>query len=92
MLDSYVVYVLVSERKKIYIGYTAYLEKRLHRHNNQLPNKKSSFSHKNGSQWKVVYTESFDTRSEAMKREKELKSFRGRESVRAKIEESNMGA
>jgi putative endonuclease len=76
------VYTLTNEKNQIYIGYTSDLEKRLERHNGHLPNKKSSFSHKNGSHWTVRYTEEFSTRAEAMRREKELKSFRGREFLR----------
>ena len=77
----YIVYVLEnSHSKKIYIGYTADLEKRLKRHNGELPTKKSSYTTKNKSNgiWIVIYKESFLLRSEAMKREKELKSSRGR--------------
>jgi len=80
---EYYVYVLQNaERKKIYIGYTNNLEKRIARHNKQLPNKRSSYTSRMSGAWKLVYSEKFKTRKEAMKREKELKSFRGREFLR----------
>jgi putative endonuclease len=77
------VYVLKNELSgKIYIGYTGNLETRILRHNKVLPNKKTSFTSRNRGEWKYIYTESYPSRSEAMKREKELKSSRGREFIR----------
>ncbi|MCI0449145.1 MAG: GIY-YIG nuclease family protein [Chlorobi bacterium] len=35
--------------------------------------------------WEIVYKEEFSTKSEALKREKELKSFKGREFIRNQI-------
>ena len=81
------VYVLANkERRKIYIGQTDNIEKRLARHNRILPNKRDSFTSKMSGDWTVVYSEEYTTRKEAMKREKELKSYRGREFVKNKIE------
>ena len=78
----YVVYVLHSVAfDKIYIGYTTDLEKRFSSHN--------SLSKKGWTvkfrPWKIVYTEDFQRKSEAMKREKELKSHQGREFIRNSI-------
>ncbi len=66
----YKVYVLYSSKyDKIYIGYTSNLESRIQSHN--------YFSTKGYTMkyrpWEVVYTEDFETKGEAMKREKELK-------------------
>ena len=72
-------------RDKIYVGSTENIENRLKRHNNLLPNKGKSFTNKNSGVWKLIYHEKFQTRKEALKREKELKSFRGREFIRNKI-------
>ena len=83
MFYTYVIYN--QFRDKIYIGHTAKLEERLKRHNGILKNKKKSFTSKNSGNWELVYQESFLTRLEAMRREKELKSFRGREFVRKLI-------
>ena len=76
------VYVIRNDENKIYIGYTSDLDKRLLRHNGVLNSKKKSFTYKNKGPWRVVYTEMFDKITEATKREKELKSSRGREFIR----------
>ncbi len=72
-------------RKKIYIGQTANLEVRLKRHNGILLNNKKSFTAKNSGNWELIYKEEFKTRKEAMVREKQLKSFKGRESIKKLI-------
>lgn len=81
----YLVYVIQNTlTSKIYIGQTSDLEKRLARHNGNLPSKAKSFTSKNLSvgEWRCVYKEPFESRSEALKREKELKSSRGRNFLR----------
>lgn len=84
----YTVYAIYNSlRDKIYVGFTHNLEQRLLRHNNQLPNKSSSFTAKQNGRWELVYTENFDTKREAQIREKALKSFRGREFVRKIVAE-----
>ena len=76
----FIVYAIKSESSgKIYIGQTNDLTKRLRRHNGDLPNKSTSFTSKNHGPWKVIYQEKYDERPQAIRREKELKSFRGRE-------------
>ena len=71
----FVVYVLYSEKfNKIYIGFTHDLENRLLSHN-ELGKKGWT---KNFRPWTVLYKETFDEKSDAMKREKELKSAKGR--------------
>ncbi|MFA6160442.1 MAG: GIY-YIG nuclease family protein [Parcubacteria group bacterium] len=79
------VYVIKNQNGKIYIGQTADLKVRLERHNRLLKNKKTSFTSKNKGVWELVYKENFNSREEAIKREKELKSFRGREFIRKSI-------
>jgi putative endonuclease len=75
----FIVYVIESQANgKIYIGQTGNLERRLKRHNQELPTKKSSYTRKNKGPWKVIYIEEFKTRSDAIKREKQLKTSRGR--------------
>ena len=66
---SYTVYILQSERDgSYYIGYTACLGERLHRHNEG----RSRYT-KRKIPWRVIYQEEFLTRSQAIEREKELK-------------------
>ncbi len=64
------------------MGQTSNLDLRLKRHNGELRGKINSFTHKNLGPWMVVYKEEFSTRKEAIKREKELKSFKGREFIK----------
>jgi putative endonuclease len=82
----YVVYVLYSPSyNKIYIGFTANIEERL-KSNNFLSKKGWTVKFR---PWEIVYKESFDEKQPAMKREKQLKSAKGREFLHAKIEEFN---
>ena len=72
------VYALVScSTGKIYIGQTQNLEKRLEQHNKPLSFKKN-YTKLNKGPWKVFYKEIVPTRKEAILREKQLKSARGR--------------
>ena len=80
---NYFVYVIQSQLSgKIYIGQPDEIEKRLKRHNRQFPTKQTSFTSKNKGPWKLIYQEVFPTRQEAMKREKELKSYQGRKYIK----------
>jgi putative endonuclease len=72
-------YVLYSKKyDKIYIGQTGDLEDRFLSHNEKAT-KGYTIKYR---PWLIAYTEEFETRSEAMKREKELKSSRGRQFIR----------
>lgn len=76
---------------KIYIGQTEDIEKRIARHNNKVLNKKSSYTFKNtnSGEWRLIYSEKFSTRKEAMEREKQLKSSRGRSFIKSIIEKNS---
>ena len=77
----YAVYVLYSiEWEKIYVGYTSNLIARFHSHNHL-----GSGWTKRYRPWMVVHLEFFKTKTDARKREKELKSHQGREFIRRKI-------
>ncbi len=79
----FVTYALFSPAfDKIYVGYTSDLIDRYYSHN-FLSTK--GFA-KNFRPWIVVYVEFHESKSTAMKREKELKSSRGREFVRNQVE------
>ena len=67
-MGMYWVYVLENSRKWHYIGYSADLAKRIRRHNHN-----SVRSTKNKGPFKIVYQERFATKTEARKRENELK-------------------
>lgn len=78
----YYVYILHNEESdKIYIGQTDNLERRLKQHNDSEFDKRS-FTKLNKGKWKLVHKEVFLTRREAMRREKQLKSSRGRDFIR----------
>ena len=70
-------YILLSEKtNKFYIGSTGNLEDRFTRHNGGRSN-----ATKFGIPWKLIYSEEFETRSEAIKRELEVKSWKSHERV-----------
>ncbi len=67
-----------SGRNKIYIGYSSDLESRMKRHNGELPNHKKSYTYKNTGEWKLVWSQTFSSASEARARERQLKTAKGR--------------
>jgi putative endonuclease len=72
---SFVVYILYSHKcDRYYVGHTDDLDRRIAEHNSGIGGKYSSQCRP----FIVVYTESFATRSEAMKREKEIKAKKSR--------------
>ena len=78
----YYVYVLYSSGyNKIYIGYTSDLDGRVVAHNHE----KNKGWTKSFQPWKLVYHEAFDSKSEALRREQELKSQKGREYIRQNL-------
>jgi putative endonuclease len=80
----YYVYVLKSlTTGKLYIGQTQDLEARISSHNNGM----SPYT-KNRGPWILVYKEEFSTRSQAMIREKFLKTGKGRDFLKKQIEQS----
>lgn len=69
-------YVLYSRSyKRIYIGYTSSLEERFRSHN-ELATKGWTIKFR---PWEIVHKEIFDNKADSMRREKELKSAKGRE-------------
>tara|TARA_B100001179_G_C18578586_1_gene398750 strand:- start:877 stop:1122 length:246 start_codon:yes stop_codon:yes gene_type:complete len=71
---AYFVYVLGSYKKKkitTYVGYTNNLEKRLNLHNK---GKGAKFTR--GRTWKIIYSEKFLTKKEAISREYYIKKNR----------------
>ena len=67
-------YILFSKTKnKFYIGHTEELENRVHQHNTR--------NNLGSNDWTVIYTETFENRAEAMKREKEIKNKKSRKYI-----------
>ena len=82
----FTVYVLYSPSfDKIYIGYTSNLEARFMSHN-ELGIKGWTVRYR---PWTIVYTEEFQSKTDAMRREKELKSGKGRDFVWKVIKKKN---
>jgi putative endonuclease len=80
----FTVYVLYSRtHNKIYIGYTSNLNSRLKSHN-ELATKGWTKKYR---PWELLHTETFETKPLAMKREKILKTGRGREFIWNKVKE-----
>ena len=68
---AYFVYMIITKHKDkwiSYVGYTNNIEKRIFLHNNS---KGAKFT--KGKYWKVIYSEKYSTKVEAMKNEYKLK-------------------
>ena len=84
MLLNYTVYILFSPTyQKIYVGYTSNLLNRFKSHN-ELGTKDWTRSFR---PWMVIYNEFYEKKEEAIKREKNLKSGKGREWIWSRIKE-----
>jgi len=69
----YYVYILKSiNGNHYYIGHTYDLDKRLTEHNSGLVK-----STKKYLPWEIIYTEPYETKSEAYRRELQIKSYKG---------------
>ena len=74
---TFFIYILKSEVDgSFYIGQTQDLAKRLEKHNKGL-----NRSTKNKRPWKIIFSKTFSTRSEAYKTEQYLKSLKKREAI-----------
>ncbi len=83
----YCVYILQSESSgRFYTGHTCDLDDRLHRHNSD-----QSKSTRCRGPWKLVYTEYFPTRSEAQRREYQLKSKKSSSFIQKLISDAGLG-
>lgn len=69
----FTVYILRTSSNTLYIGQTNNLEKRLKEHQNKTS--KSAKYMKYFSSFKLVYSEEYTSRIEAMKRERQLKKL-----------------
>jgi putative endonuclease len=81
----YWVYILQNEETgKLYKGQTSNLDKRIERHNTD-ESGSMRYTHKQKGPWRLIYSEMYPTRAEAMKRERFLKSGQGREWIHENI-------
>ncbi|MFA5136025.1 MAG: GIY-YIG nuclease family protein [Patescibacteria group bacterium] len=80
----YNIYVLYNKKhNKIYIGQTKNLKERLRLHKGVFF--KKSFTSRFDGEWTLIYKEEVVDRKKALEREKQLKSFRGREFIKTHI-------
>jgi len=85
----FTVYVLFSQNhRQIYIGYTSDLHNRFLSHN-ELAIKGHTLKYR---PWVIAYTEEFVTKTEAIKREKQLKTANGRKFIWDIIKEKYNGS
>ncbi|HEY4523440.1 MAG TPA: GIY-YIG nuclease family protein [Candidatus Paceibacterota bacterium] len=78
---SHVVYTVFNRKNnKIYIGQTSNLSNRLKLHENGIFH--NSYTARFDGGWDLIYKEEVANCNEALIREKQLKSFRGREFVK----------
>ena len=71
---SYQLYILQSQStNRFYIGQTQDVQKRLAYHNANY-----SKALKNRGPWRLIYSEGYATRAEAMRRERQIKSWKDR--------------
>lgn len=80
---KYFVYIIKSLEGFRYIVFTEDLEKRLIEHNE----KKLSFWTKRGTNWKLIYKEEFENKTDALKRERWLKTGVGRDFLKINVKD-----
>jgi putative endonuclease len=77
----YFVYAIYNKKHcKIYIGQCENLNDRLDLHNKRFF--KNSYTARFDGKWILIYKEKANSRKEALLREKQLKSYRGREFIK----------
>ena len=75
---KYTVYILFSPSlNRFYVGYTSQLlEERLYKHNSN----HKGFTGKNAD-WQIMYRDEFETKVEAMLRERQIKKWKSRKMI-----------
>jgi len=80
----YYVYALLSlKNNDLYIGFTSDLKQRFSQHNS-----KKVLSTKTNTPWRLVYYESYYQKSDATRREKQLKNHRAKQDLKIQIASS----
>jgi putative endonuclease len=82
----YFVYIIYSQKlDKYYIGFTADIEDRIVKHN-----RNSKGFTNSGKPWILVYSESFESKNEAMGREKQLKAWKNKKRIKALVKSGSV--
>jgi putative endonuclease len=79
-MQHYVYAVYNQKHSKIYIGETSNLDERIKAHNDH--RFITSYTARFDGSWELVYSEECTDRQNARKRERELKSYRGRQFIK----------
>lgn len=79
------VYLIENSKEKIYIGCTSDLNKRLESHNRE---KGPDWTQGKGP-WKLIHQEEYETQSEALSREKYLKSLKAGKRIKKLLDISD---
>ncbi len=77
------VYVLQDPARRFYVGHTDNLERRVKSHN-RTDKISGKFTRKNGP-WVLVWSEEHPDRSSAMRREREIKSWKSARWIRIRL-------
>ena len=81
---AFFVYILRNPDGRTYVGQTNDIERRLKEHNDP-EYFGTKYTKRYRLPWTLIHTEEFSTRSEAMKRERELKTGKGRDWIKKKL-------
>ena len=82
----YKVYILKSKcAERFYIGHTNNIEKRLSEHNRSKVKSTKAFV-----PWEIVYTENFATKSDAFRREMQIKSYKSGNAFRKLLDQKTV--
>ncbi len=75
---QYIVYILYSQiKQKYYVGFTGdAIAERLRKHNSN----HSGFTG-SANDWQLIYSENFDHKADAIRREKEIKGWKSRSRI-----------
>jgi putative endonuclease len=87
---EFCVYILENEKHRYYVRYTDDLDKRLDEHN-----RGESLATRGRGPWKVAYYETYFRKSEALRRERQIKRMKSRgyiESLIQQGEDKHIGA
>ena len=76
-LFMYILYILKSLKNgRYYIGQTSNIQSRIHRHNSKKVPSTAGLT-----PWVLVYLEFYETRSEVVKRERQIKGWKSRKAI-----------
>ena len=80
----FTVYAIYNKKHdKVYIGQTVDIDDRIHQHN--IGAFKNSYTSRFTGKWIIIYQEECPDRSSVLKREKQIKSYQGRQFIKNNI-------